>query len=405
MDGSALNESALNCNFVNAAEGSGGSSIIIGRGSDLIYQADQALELVGRILADTVPGPGGEIRLEAIDFPTGVITAVEIGGLAADIDPLTVGTSGRLFFSVPVPDGVRLGRQYLRVELVRRDNGEIYSQEIIVNIDQLNTEVRVFPETVLANQRVAVSGKGFSEADGTSIDEMQFSGFTVEPSRVNSGEGVIDVTGDGSWSGLLDLPVVEATTAPGTHELRVRDSRGRTGSVEVTVPTREVTVTPLWGRPGSIVRVGGAGFPTRNDHGSTVVIHISYESADRSTVTSTETDFQGNFARDIQIPLNTATPSSNVVRVEFDDDHGVTVATAVRHEVPGAVVRLSPEAGAPGSVVTLTGSGFRHYVPVESAMFSDIDVTPGNGVATNALGEFSWPSWYPGSKSVSTPFG
>ena len=258
LNESALNESALNCNFVNAEEGAGDSSMIIGRGSDLIYEADQALELVGRIVAETVQGPGGEISLEVVDFPAGVISAVEIGGVAADVDPLTVGTSGRLFFSVPVPDGVRLGRQYLRVELVRRDNGEIFSNELIVNINQPNTVVRVFPETVVANQRVAISGLGFSEANGMSIDEVEFGGFVVDPSRVNVGEGAIDVAGDGSWSGFLDLPVVEATTAPGTHEIRVKDSRGRTGSVEVTVPPREVSVAPVWGRPGAIVTVSGS---------------------------------------------------------------------------------------------------------------------------------------------------
>ena len=111
---------------------------------------------------------------------------------------------------------------------------------------------------------------------------------------------------------------------------------------------------------------------------------------------STETDFRGNFAQDIQIPLKTATPSSNVVRVEFEDDNGFTVVTTVRHEVPAPVVQLSPDPGPPGLLVTLTGSGFRHFAPLESAMFADIDVTPGNGVATDAVGEFSADLLVPG---------
>ena len=220
MAGAALNESPLNCNFVNAGRGVGGSSIIVGKGSDLFYEADQALELVGRIVTEAVQGPGGEIRLKAIDFPAGVITAIEIGGVAPDIDPMTVGTSGRLFCSVPVPDGVRLGRQYLRVELVQRDNGEIFSNELIVDINQPNTVVRVLPQTVLANQRVAISGLGFSEANGMSINEVRFRGFVVEPSRINGGEGAIDVARDGSWSGFLDLPVAGATTVPGPTNFR-----------------------------------------------------------------------------------------------------------------------------------------------------------------------------------------
>ena len=381
--------SDLNCNFVNGAQGSGGSSIIIGRGSDLIYQADQALELVGRIVAESVQGPGGQIRLVAIDLPAGVITKVTIGGVAADFDPVTVGTSSRLSFSVTVPNSVRLGRQPLRVD-GEKDSGGDFSYETIVDITQPSIEVRIVPEMVMANQRVSIFGQVSSAIDGMSIEEVEFGGFVVEPSRVNGGEGKIDVAEDGSWWSFLDLPIVEAAMVAGTHELRVRDSLGRTGSVEVTVPPREVTVNPVSARPGSIITVSGAGFPSRNDHGSTVVIRIIYESSNGPAMISTETDSKGNFTQDIRIPLKTASPSSNVVRVEFDDDAGITVATTIRHEVPAPVVQLSAEAGPPGSIVTLTGTGFRHYAPVESAMFGDIDVSPGHGEPTGAMGEFSF---------------
>ena len=250
--------------------------------------------------------------------------------------------------------------------------------------------MRVVPEMVTANQRVSIFGQVSSAIDGTSIEEVQFGGFTVEPSRVNGGEGTIAVAEDGSWWSFLDLPIVEAAMVAGTHELRVRDSLGRTGSVEVTVPPRKVTVDPVSGRAGSIITVSGTGFPSRNDHGSTVVVRITYDSSDGSAMISTETDSKGNFTQDIRIPLKTATPSSNVVRVEFDDDTGVTVAEAVPHEVPAPVVQLSAEAGPPGSLVTLTGAGFRHYVPVESAMLGDMDVSPGHGEPTDAMGEFSF---------------
>ena len=319
-----------------------------------------------------------------------MISAVIIGGVAADFDPVTVGTSGRLFFSVPVPNSVRLGRQSLRVELVRRDNGEVFGRELTIEINQASIEVLVVPEMVIANQRVSIFGKVSWEIEGTSIEEVEFGGFAVEPSRLNGGEGTIDVAEDGSWWCFLDLPLVEASMVPGNHELRIRDSLVRTGSVEVTVPPREVTVTPVRGRPDSIKTVSGTGFPSRNYHGSTVAIRIIYNSSSGPTTISTETDFRGNFTQDIQIPLKTASPSSNVARVEFDDDAGVTVATTVRHEVPAPVVQLSAEAGPPGSLVTLTGSGFRHYVPVQSAKFGDIDVSPGHGEPTDTIGEFSF---------------
>ena len=242
---------ALDCNLINGEDSRSGSSVITGRGSARIYDAGQVLHLVGAVRANTVQGPGGRIELELIDFPAGEITAVNIGGTPAITDRQSVGTSGRLSFSVSVPDGVRLGRQYLRVDLVRRDNGETFSGEVIVDITQPSTVVRIFPETVQANQRVAISGMGFSEVDGASIKEVELGGHAVGADRINGGEGKIEVAEDGSWSGFLDLPVIEGATAPGTHVLRVRDSQGRTGSVEVTVPPRELTVTPAWGRPGN----------------------------------------------------------------------------------------------------------------------------------------------------------
>ena len=386
--GECVNGSSLNCNFINATDQTGGSSVFLGQGTARIYDTEQVLELVGRIQVDSVQGPGGVITLELIDFPAGVVTSIDIGGVPADIDPMTVGSSGYLHLRVPVPDQVRPGRQYLTVRLTRRDNGAEYSNETIVDISQSHTVVQVYPETVLANQRVAISGSGFSTTEGAHIAEVQFDGAAIDSSRVNRGGGSIEITDDGRWSGYLNLPLLEAVTVPGIHLLQVRDSQGRTGSVEVTVQPAEVTLSPVWGRPGSIVRVSGEGFPSRNDDGSSVVLRISYKASNRFTVVSTEPDVHGNFSQDVLIPLKTATPSSNLVRVEYDDDDGVTVATTVGHEVPAAALNLSPQAGPPGTVITMRGSGFRSFVPVKSVVFAHLDVLPGNREFTDGKGEF-----------------
>ena len=388
----------LDCNFINAVDGLSNSSIVVEKGNPEITDADQVLELVGRIEADIVQGPGGDIQVQVIDFPQGVITGVSIGGVPTDVGQMRIGASGRLYFSVPVPDEARLGRQYLRVEMYETDNGckendgtrpecDFYD-EVIVDISQPKAIVRISPQTVLPNQRVSLSGLGFHGDRGTTIDEVQIGGYTLKPARVNEGVGTIDVAGDGNWNGSVDLPIVEATTSEGTHTLQVRDSQGRTGSVEVTVPPRELQVTPIWGRPGTMIKVTGTGFPSRNDHGSSVNLRVYYDARDRFTVISAEPDANGNFSQAIQIPLKTPTPSSNFVRVEFDDDNGITVVTSAPHEVPGAVVQLNPDAGPPGTRFTLRGTGFRQHIPVYAVMFADIDVSPGQQVSTDANGEF-----------------
>jgi len=400
MEGNVI-EDDLDCNFINAVDGLGGSTIILGKGTKDILEADQALELVGRVLADTVQGPGGNIQVEIIDFPQGDITSVTMGGVPAEIDSLRVGRSGRLFFSVPVPDDVRLGRQYLRVELERDDgkcNGDdcTYSAEVIVDISQPKALLRVFPETVLPNQRISLSGLGFSSSRDTVIDQVKIGGHVLKPSRINNGEGGPNVDRNGNWSGNVNLPIVEATTNPGTRTLEVTDSRGRTGSAEVTIPARELQVTPIWGLPGSIVTVAGTGFPSRNEYGSGVSVRIIYDFGSGVAITSAEPDANGAFTQELRLPLNTPTPSSNRVRAEFDDDTGITVITSAPHEVPGAVVQINPASGPPGSTFTLTGTGFRKHVRVVSVLFGNIDVAPGGSIATDALGEFAVEVMAPG---------
>ena len=394
--GECVDADTIDCNFINAAVGSGGSSIVTGKGTRRIFDSGQVVELVGRIRVDTVQGPGGNIRLEVIDFPAGVITSVTIGRVPAEIEQFTVGPSGRLSFKVPVPNDASLGRQYLRVELLRRDNGEVYAREIIVDIDRPHAVVRMVPQTAVANQRVALSGERFSAVDGTSISEVLVDSFAVDSSRIDSGSGSIAVASNGTWAGSLALPVIEATTTPGIHTIRVKDSLGRAGSVEFTVPARKVTVAPEWGRPGGIVRVSGRGFPGRNDEGSNLAIRIFYDSSEGLTQVPAETDIHGNFTQDIRIPLMTSAPSSNLVRVEFDDDQGVTVATTVAHELPGPVLELGPASGPPGTTVTLSGSGFRSFVPVAQVRFGSIDVSPGTMVMTDTNGKFATEFTVPG---------
>ena len=385
--GSCEGEDSRNCNFINATDGVTGSTVVDPELSDFL-DAGQVLELVGRIDAEQFRSPHGGIFIEVIDFPPGRVTSVAIGGMEAEIGQLAVGTSGRLQFVLPLPNGVRLGRQYLAVKLDRSDTGEEFSQGVIVAITRLNTEVIIFPQTALPNQRIHLRGAGFTRRMKATIREVRVGSLAVRPERISGGEGMIEMAGDGRWSASLDLPVNEETTSPGVKTLKLIDTGGRLGLVEFTIPPREITVTPEWGRPGTLVTVAGKGFPARNDSVSSVPIRLYYESAAGYSVTSVETDLKGNFSQEIRIPLETPSPSSNAVRVEFDNDKGTRVFTRTVHQVPGATVEISPAAGPPGTRVMMTGRGFRNHAQVNSVRIGVTDVTPGPPISTDGHGAF-----------------
>ena len=413
---------SVNCNFINAVDGRNHSSILVEDDEVLVKEEeegeevvvakkvdhlDQVLELVGEIVAEV--GADRRLFLQLVDFPEGELISADIGGVPVDLDHIrdkTVPKSGTIHFHIDLPGMARRGYQSLRVVVrhatadestdcnEKSDDCHEISTTIWVEPDAI---VRVFPDVVLPNQRINVEGLGFTHRDDLGeIASISIGGHVLDEERINRGEGPNLTNSDGYWVGPVDLPVNRATTVPGIHSLRVTDLSGRGGSVDVTIPPREVTVSPIWGRPGSIVTVSGTGFPVRNDSVSNVNLQIYYEFSEGYAVASAETDINGNFSKEIRLPLKTPAPSSNAVRVVFEDENGIEVITTARHEVPGATVQLSPIAGPPGTQVTLTGTGFRPFVRVTSATIGQIDVAPGQSATADAHGEFSFSFLAPG---------
>ena len=175
------------------------------------------------------------------------------------------------------------------------------------------------------------------------------------------------------------------------------DQSGREGSAPVTVLAREVTTTPAWGAPGTTATVRGKNFPARNDNGSGFNLLIVYDHGGRESLATAETDAGGRFETEIVIPNSASAPSTNRVRVEFLDDDGIRVVTLTSHDVPGAAIVLSPTGGPPGTTVTLSGNGFKRFVPITSVMVGDIEVTPSPLPKTNEEGRVELKFLIPGS--------
>ena len=402
-----------NCNFINGVDGLNHTSTWIGELEDEgaeFYKLDdlpQVLELTVGVIADV--GADRRLSVQLRDFPPGELVEAYIGGVPIDLESVsekTLHRFGSLHFTVDLPGTARRGYQTLRVVVRPEDarEGTDCSEDTACQEGTTTVWVepgavlRVFPEEVLPNQRINLDGKGFIVEDGSGeIFSVSIGGHVLDPANINDGEDEPFATDrNGNWAGYVDLPINSATTTPGTREIQVMDIHGRKGLVEVTIPPREVEAVPLWSRPGTIVTVKGRGFPARNDNKSGVHLRIFYESGDGYAITSAAPDSAGNFSAEVRIPQNTPAPSSNTIRVEFDDDNGTTVVTTTRHEIPGATVAVSPEAGVPGSSVSLTGQGFRKFTKVNSVMIGEVDVTPGGSATTDANGEFSLTFVAPG---------
>ena len=385
-------------NYINAVDGRNG--YVNKMDGDMF---DLPMYELGASINATPKGgsPGEIILIQLLDFPTNSpVTDVRIANrsLISTAYSATTDSTGAVNFPITIPNWVKAGTQQLKVYA----GGENGSQ----NVDLLGPQIQVTPKSVLANQRVSLVGTGFSpgavianERDSLagSVDPVvTIGGKEITGDRINDSDPV-RVDNGGNWSASVDLPLAEATTAEGERALRITDSRGRTGVVVVDIPAREVSVTPENGRVGTIAVVRGTGFPSKNDEGSSFNVQIVYDASNGNTTTvSALPDASGRFETQLRIPTTAAIPSSNSIKVSFEDEAGVDVVTTVAHEVPEGIITLSETSGGPGSSVTVSGEGFKSFVPISLVKIGTLDVTPAPKPSTDGNGMMSFDVTIPG---------
>ena len=143
--------------------------------------------------------------------------------------------------------------------------------------------------------------------------------------------------------------------------------------------------------------VRGSGFPSKNDEGSSFNIEVKYDANnDKTTTVSAQPDASGRFEVQLRIPTTAAIPSTNTVRVSFQDSDGVDVVTTVAHAVPEGIINLSETSGGPGSTVTINGEGFKSFVPISLVRLGTLDVTPAPKPSTDGNGMMSFDILIPG---------
>ena len=370
-------------NFVGAVDGRGQGATKSATHND----DKQKFELTPTIAASPASGnPGDSILVQMYDFPPNQqVTLVDLARQVANDASTTnivshnagsTGTDGSANFRMTVPNWAPQGVLDLQVTAGgKKDN---------ITITIGGPVVKSTPSTVLANQRINLVGTGFTpnsrvccgtkEGNETVDPLMTIGGETIPVGRINDGDDV-RVDSGGNWSASIDLPLTQVTSDEGTREIVVRDSRGRTGDVDVTVPARSVTIDPPTGRGGTVAVVRGENFPSKNDSGDSFNIEITYTSSAGDLRVSTTPDASGRFEADITIPRLATIPSTNTVQVVYEyGDNDIPVTTTVTHQVPEGELSLSQSSGPPGTEVTVRGQGFRTTTPVTSVEIGDIEI-------------------------------
>ena len=392
-------DATTNCNLVNAVDGRGNKGDLDSEGR----QDDATFELEASISVTPSSASYGEtIQIQMTDFSGNTINRVAIAG-----NPLTGSTFGTVDsqgngnFSITIPNDAPTGRQDLKVWA---EYGTDDSIDARTTITVAGPTIRVNPSNIVANQRVSMIGSGFTPgayvccgtvAGHDTTPRMSIGGEEIPTLNINDGANVL-VDNGGNWSAAVDLPLEIATTSEGAKTLRVTDSQGRDGEVILNIPARQVTITPDSGRLGTTAVVRGQNFPGKNDDGVSYSLEVAYKigGQDATRVTATP-DASGSFEVELRVPTSATIPSTNSVEVRFNAG-STPVITTVTHEVPEGTISLSETSGPAGSTVTVSGGGFKNFVPVTLVRVGNLEVTPAPRPSTDAQGETSFEITVPG---------
>ena len=277
------------------------------------------------------------------------------------------------------------------------------------------SELDVEPQIVVPNQRVTLTGRGF-----TSLVVPDGNGPLGSHQITGVGQSVITVGGTplkppfafypinfddfGNWATTISIPVTDVTVAGGAITVKAVDDQGIVETTQVIIGIPSITLEPETSRINTDVSVTGRGFPASN-----VLTRVNSQvpiSYAGFALTVVSADDLGGFTATIRVPASTRISSNNIVRatVVGFDQWGMAV-----HAVPRPTITLSPSSGVPGTAVTVAGKGFPPNAVIASSRAGDINVlsapapvTDGDG---NLLTFFTMPIFLPGVQTVSVTAG
>ena len=316
--------------------------------------------------------------------------------------------------------GDRVPRGKLRVDIYTGE-GTVTDDddaEQNANLTIAGANLSLSHDSVIANQDLTISGNGFSEAvDGTDIcvvegkitignvaiaidDDNDCPHDVLNAAGVAAGVSVrkgILLTSGGTFTITVRVHDPVGSTPKlstsllneATHELKVIDTNGAEGVLEITIAERSLQVTPTAARPRDVVTIIGRNFIADNADGLASTVPIEYVCGSSSRTVTADPDVSGNFRESLRIPSGCSIPSTNTLTARISAGGTLTgVVETVTHEIPEGLITITPARGASGTLVTVTGEGFRTFETVERVEFSGLSTMGGRSVNTDNNGDF-----------------
>ena len=396
---------------INAVDGKGNSSPT----SVSVGVADKI------IISPTTAAIGETVQITLQDFvannyvASGANGHVKFGAVAGTVPTtqvLQVASDGSLVFDIPIPNGARTGTQYVLVSTDANQDATLSTVNSAgANITITGASLTATPNAVVPNQTVNLQGTGWTDGGAATINAANDASVislggattglratgTAAVAAINAGNGSVTIDNGGNWSAPVVIPMTNGSMGGGTQTLDVTDNGGRTGSVEIRIASRSLSITPAASGLGTTVSVEGSGYPAANSStgaatAPTVTMTYYYGSSSKNVATFTP-DGNGAFAGTFTVPLDAGIPSDNLVKSSFSytpsGGSATTVTNTVSHSVPTASLSASLSSGPAGTVVTLSGSGFKAFSTVSSLTIGGVDSRPAPVPATDGDGELS----------------
>ncbi|MGH2638756.1 MAG: IPT/TIG domain-containing protein, partial [Rhabdochlamydiaceae bacterium] len=298
------------------------------------------------ISTQLVSGPvGSSVAVTGNNFIPGSTVTVRFDG--ATVATIATNSSGGFLTSIIVPAAVAGSHT-----IAASDGTSTLSKSFDVI-----AKIFLSPIKGQSGTLVTVTGTGFAAGSQVTIT---FGGSNVATTTSDS-------------TGGFSAPFTVPPDPSGSYSVVATDSKGNASSASFNLGNTVIKLTPVRGAVEKSVSVTGTGFATSSP------ITLTY---DGNTVASSISNSSGGFATSFTVPPSPA--GKNTITAT----DGTNSASATYTVVPK--IALTPIRAAPGSTVTVTGTGFAAASNVSITFFGNSTPTINlTTVTTDSAGRFS----------------